>query len=371
MRTATALTRGVVLSCLLLSAPMPAGAIEAVKGKQYRLTKEHGPWMIMVASFRNVTESDRKKKGLSAQEAADEVVYELRKWGLPAYTFSQDAQKGEIKTTDRLGREDMRTFTAQRDMICVIAGNYPSQDDKVAERTLQQIKKFMPKFMEDKASGAIYRKKDGKGPFGNAFMTINPLLDPAEVAQKKPDRDLLRLNHDIHNALIDNPGKYSIQVATFTGRSVTPVANSSLADHPEDFDLRLQSGRDATTGMMRANLGDISEDAAQLAKALRTLKTEKFPRGVEAWVYHDRFESIVTVGSFDNPNDPRIAQLIQAFGAKTVKDPTTGQDVVVGEVLTPTERQIAQRRGASVMWVFDPQPRLIEVPQLKAKKTRK
>lgn len=364
MRTASALTYGVVLSWLVLAAPLSAGQIEAVKGKQYRLTKQHGPWMIMVASFRDVTETDRKKKGLSAQEAADEVVYELRKWGLPAYTFSQDAQKSEIKTTDRMGREDMRMFTAQRDMICVIAGNYQSQDDKIAERTLKQIKKFMPKFMEDQSSGAIYRKKDGKGPFGNAFMTVNPLLDPAEIAQKKPDTDLLKLNYGIQNGLLDNPGKYTIQVATFTGRSVTPVGNSSLATHPEEFDLRLQSKYDDATNMDRANLGDMSEDAAQLAKALRLKK-------IEAWVYHDRFESIVTVGSFDNSNDPRIAELIRNFGAKSVKDPATGQDVVVGEVLMPDKKQIAQRKGASLMWVFDPQPQLIEVPQLKAKKAKK
>ena len=31
-------------------------------------------------------------------------------------------------------------------------------------------------------------------------------------------------------------------------------------------------------------------------------------KNIEAWVYHDRFESIVTVGSFDNAQDPRIAE---------------------------------------------------------------
>jgi hypothetical protein len=36
----------------------------------------------------------------------------------------------------------------------------------------------------------------------------------------------------------------------------------------------------------------------------------------------------------------------------------------------PDARQV-RGRGASVMWVFDPQPRLIEVPHLKAKKAKK
>lgn len=350
----------------LTAAALPAGQIEAVKGKQYRLTKEHGPWMIMVASFRDVAEPDRKTKGLSAQEAAEELVYELRVKGIPAYAFSQDAQMGEVKTKDRLGREDIGTFAAQRGMICVIAGNYPAQDDKIAERTLKYVKKFTPEYIKDESSGAIYRQTKTKGLFGAAFMTINPLLDPAEVAQQKPDYDVIKLNYGIQNALVDNKAKYSVQVATFAGRSVTPTGNSSFAGGRErDFDARLQSSRDEATGMPRVNLGQMSEDAAQLAQALRL-------KGFDAWVYHDRFESIVTVGSFDNPQDPRIAEIAQNFGAKTKKDPTTGQDVVVGEMLMPDARQVAQRGKASaMMWVFDPQPKVIEVPHLKAKKSKK
>ncbi len=118
--------------------------------------------------------------------------------------------------------------------------------------------------------------------------------------------------------------------------------------------------------MTRANLNDAGEDATQLTNELRHLKLDNVPSWMkEAWVYHDRFESIVTVGSFDNPNDPRIAEIIKNFGAKTRTDPATGQDVVVAEVLTPS--QTRRGRAPSQMWVFDPQPKLIEVPQLKKK----
>jgi hypothetical protein len=354
----------------LAAAPLTAGQIEAVKGKSYRLTKQHGPWMIMVASFRDVDDRDRKTQGMTAQEAADELVYELRRKGIPAYTFSQSAQKGEIKTVDRTGREDLRVYAAQREMICVLAGNYASEEDSIGERTLKQIKKFTPDFMKDEKNGGIYRPMpNGKGPLGGAFLTINPLIDPSEIARKKPDFDLLKLNHGIENALVENPGRYTVQVATFTGRSVTPIANSSFANREDEFDRRLESSFDAATGLFRANLNDAGEDAAQLARELRHLKTPNVPNGMEAWVYHDRFESIVTVGSFDNPNDPRIAEIIKNFGAKTVRDPTSGQEVVVAEVLMPT--QARRRNSAAHMWVFDPQPRLIEVPRLKDKKAKK
>lgn len=367
MRTAFVRISVIVLGVLAAAAPVAAGNIEAVHGKSYRLTKQHGPWMIMVGSFNDVRDEDRKTEGLSAQEAADEVVYELRKKGVPAYTFSQNAQLGEIKTVDRTGREDTRVFAAQRDMICVIAGNYESQDNDTALKTLKFVKRFTPEFMKDAKNGAIYRKYDPKkGPFGTAFLTVNPLVNPADIAHKKPDADLIKLNYGIQNSLVENTSKFTVQVATFGGRSVTPVGNSSLVNREEEFDARLQSDRDHVTGMKRANLGTVSEEAAQLAATLRK-------RGFEAWVYHDRFESFVTVGSFDHVNDPRIAEIIKNFGAKVTKDKVTGQEVLVGEVLTPDLSQVSNNRKAPTsMWVFDPQPRIIEVPHLKtSRKSRK
>lgn len=54
-----------VTCCLAVAATTPASAIEAVRGKEYKLTPKHGPWMIMVASFRDVKDDARKEKGLS------------------------------------------------------------------------------------------------------------------------------------------------------------------------------------------------------------------------------------------------------------------------------------------------------------------
>ena len=40
-----------LLSLMLMPASAAADRIEAVQGKQYNLTKQHGPWMIMAASW--------------------------------------------------------------------------------------------------------------------------------------------------------------------------------------------------------------------------------------------------------------------------------------------------------------------------------
>ncbi|VAX37096.1 hypothetical protein MNBD_PLANCTO02-987, partial [hydrothermal vent metagenome] len=64
--------------------------ISAQKGKKYKLTPKHGPWMIMVASFSLPEKQFRDTKGLTPKEAAHELVHELRKKGIPAYTYSSD-----------------------------------------------------------------------------------------------------------------------------------------------------------------------------------------------------------------------------------------------------------------------------------------
>ncbi|MEO1982620.1 MAG: hypothetical protein ABGZ24_19090, partial [Fuerstiella sp.] len=82
---------------ILLASQVPAaGQLEAVQGKRYRLTSQHGPWMIMVAALRDVPEERRIDGGLSAWEAADRLVYELRRRGIPAYTFLQSMEVGKL-----------------------------------------------------------------------------------------------------------------------------------------------------------------------------------------------------------------------------------------------------------------------------------
>ena len=62
----------------------------------------------------------------------------------------------------------------------------------------------------------------------------------------------------------------------------------------------------------------------QLMKTMRT-------QGIEAYIYHDRHRSIVTVGAFDSPNDPNIAKFTKAFMAKDTVNPATKQNVLVAE----------------------------------------
>jgi hypothetical protein len=351
-------TLSVIVGCVVaVSVCNSADAIEAVRGKNYSLTKQHGPWMIMVASFRDVPK-DRRQEGLSAEEAALELVYELRAKGIPAYTYSQDAKVEKIDTVDRLGRDDERVFAAQRDMICVLAGNYKVIDDqdaspllraeaKKAVETLEWVKKFQPKFMTSEKSGAIVRQTPGrKGPLSGAFLTINPLLKPEEIASRKPDALMLKLNNSSNYPLVQCTGKFTVQVATFSGKKVTPIGNSAYRNNEAKFDQNLAD-------KSSYSLNRAGEDAEQLATTLRQ-------KGFEAYVYHDHYQSIVTVGNFNTPNDQRAASIIQNFGAKTHFDSTQGREVLVAEVV-----KLPGTSGEGVAWVLDPQPQVVAVPRLK------
>ena len=350
-----------VAATLWLTVEASAANIDAVKGKRYRLSTENGPWMIMVASFKEPPR-EHKTDGMTPQEAADELVYALRKKGIPAYTFAQDTQEGTIDAFDRTGRIQPRRFTAQQGSIVVLAGNYKSinegdNDGKKARQTLDWIKEFEPEFLtaEDPnaprqirrgegfvgqlkrlKSGGIWRATQGQPkPLSGAFLTTNPMLSPEEVNARRHDPLIAKLNPDTPLSLPNNPGRYTLLVATFTGRVTSSERKANLWDDD--------------------HLDEAGLEAWQLANRLRE-------QNIDAWVYHERYRSIVTVGSFDRPQDPRIPQLQQTYGAKYRLHPVTKQEILTAEAMTQPDSRNPQ--GAPLKtWIFDPSPRLIEVPR--------
>jgi len=345
------------------SASRAASTIEAVKGKHYKLTKRHGPWMIMVASFTKPPE-DRRGEGMTPEQAAEELVYELRLHHIPAYTFRQEEVEEEVEVVGR------RTMTPQKAKvrnwaggICVLAGNYPSSNDKVAQETLHYIKKFEPQFLSDvetanlaapgsaikrSKSGGIFRTtKDRPEPFSGAFMTTNPLLSEEELAVRRRDPFIIKLNSGSEYSLLTNPKRYTVIIATFQGRYYTQVSKESPDDHKFSLD--------------NSPLNDAGERAWELCSALRHARSLGYDREFEAYVYHDRYSSIVTVGSFDSKDDPRIVEIQNFFGAKVTQVKADGTPSLGAEAFAIPHHP---RPNESVKtWIFDPYPELIEVPR--------
>ena len=323
-------------------ATVTLAGIDATKGRRYELGKEHGPWMIMVASLSNPPQDRQKSDGLSPQEAGDLLVYELRTRGIPAYTFKLDSKKGEMQTEDRHGRQANRLYRAQEGGVCVLAGNYKNLNDRVAQNTLKWIKSFQPKLWENRG---YYRATPGQqGPLSGAFLTINPALSPEEVASKKRDPMLLRLNGNDEFSILKNPGKFTLVVSTLTGRSQSGLDTQ--------YDNVFRNFR------VKSTLDDAADQAWKIARMLRegSFQGQQQGRKFESYVYHDRYRSLVTIGSFDSPNDPRIAELSNLFGAK-MHPGLNGNPYITGEsIVVPGDIPLTI--------VFDPKPRLIDVPHI-------
>ena len=327
--------------------------VEAVRGKRYRLTKRHGPWMIMVADIRDVPPEQRKDGGMTALQAADEIVYELRKMGVPAYTYVQDVRFGSVPSLkDTQGIKQAR-YVAQHESLAVLAGNFETPDDHNAKLILQFLKtSFKPKFLEKETSGAILRGTPGRpSPFNRAQMTINPMRSSTEVRNAKVDPLIKQLNSHVEYGLAKNPGKYSLRVATFKGASVTLLNGQSQDKVRQSFNK-----------VFGKNLDSAGTHAWELTQALRKAKSLGYDQNYEAWVFHDRYESYVTIGSFESRSDPRIAVLAKMFAAKNHR--MNGKEVMSAEAFSIPKRP---RPGTlpDKSWMFDITPNLVAIPRIR------
>jgi hypothetical protein len=342
---------------------------KAARGEKFPLSPAYGPWMIMVASF-SAPPPAQRAQGMTPEQAADELVFELRSNGVPAYTFALDSKIERVETVDRLGEPDTRIYASQWGSVCVLAGNYTSIDSsnantdsaarksaEIARDTLKWIKEdFRPQFLTGgKAdgvglvsleNGGAYRVTPGqRGPLSGAFFTTNPLRSDDDIRSHSPERlDLLvKLNAGGDCSLYENKAKYTLIVASFYGSSVTLAGMNSRKNETE---RSMMNGK---------SLDQAAQDAWELARYMRQLK-------FDAYVWHDQYKSVVTVGSFDTTDDPRIATAVATYAAKMKAHAETKQPVLTEEFLTlplkPSANDPVQKR-----WIFDPEPRLMKVPK--------
>lgn len=348
MRTPSACVLAAICLLSLIPSRASAARIDATQGRQYRITKQHGPWMIMVASLTE-TPSERRRVGISPAEAADQLVYALRKRKIPAYAFRLSEHPGNPLglSTQASQSSDGFRYRTPRDSICVLAGNYKESDNTVAKRTLGYIKSLeLSSLNLDWDDDSVFYSTPGQPkPFSGAFLTYNPLFTPEEIEAQKHDTLLLRMNAAGDYSIINNTGKFTLVVASFKGRSQMQIGQSARS-RAKEFEI---SG----------TLNDVALRTWKVTEMLREgiFSGQQKGRTFEAYCFHDRYKSMVTVGAFDSPNDPRIAQLAQIFKAKA-QTGANGQAFVTGESIV-----IPGDPPQTV--IFDPVPRLIPVPKLR------
>jgi hypothetical protein len=315
------------------------------------LTEKNGPWLIFATSF----------AGDGAREEARLLVDELRsRYHLPAYLHSQqfdfsNSVRGKGINPDRTPKLMRYDKAGTFDEYAVLIGNFDSVDDPNLQRTLKRIKHAQPNCLSTNSANTTRRfaglrnlysrinndqEKKRKGPMGSAFATPNPLIPSEYFAPKGADSFVIKMNEGVENSLLDCPGKYSVRVATFRGNVI--IDQQKVAE--------IEQG-----GRMSSRLEQAALKAHRMTVALRK-------QGIEAYEFHDRHESYVTIGSFEwvgkaqangtQEMNPAIITLIQRYSPN--RHPLTGNG---GEALAGLQPRAID--GIP----FDVQPWPVEVPR--------
>ncbi len=351
---------------------LPFKWVEADPDSMYELSETNGPWTIMATSF----------SGDTAEDDARALVHELRKdYKLPAYSYRKrfDFSKGvEGRGLNKYGDVKRMKYQRSGDIveIAVLVGDYPTVDDKQAQKVLKKLKFLHPKSLEPKkgnsgtpaievvhfadgSSAAVpaensstsqslasvrqFQRKylsagsdrNQRGPMSAAFVITNPLLPKEYFAPKGIDSLVVQMNKGVKHSLLDCRGKYTVKIATFTGAIIIDQKIIKATEEGGKFKSRLE---------------DAADKAHTLTEALRA-------KGVEAYEFHDRYSSIVTVGSFDSVGTPRDDGKIEINPAMHAIIKTYGAD-------SSAPAGAATQKSKNVKGIpFDVSPIPVEVPR--------
>jgi hypothetical protein len=296
--------------------------VEADPNGDYTLIENNGPWLVMAASF----------SGEQGEEEARALVAELRqKFNLPAFYYAMTFQMEDQRAgrgLDNYGAPIRRRYQRGSHVLehAVLVGEFPHIDDPEAQSLLERVKTLEPETLKvdsgEPTSQSLIAVRQfhrsinqklgmpvNRGPMSHAFLTRNPLLPKEYFTPAGVDEDIAKWNKGLEHSLLHCPGKYTIKVATFRGRTLLKAANDDVQD-----ELRARRASDNDPLVLAG------ENAHNLTVALRA-------KGWEAYEFHDRHESYVSIGSFDEmqrladgrltPSTREAQIIVNTFGAST------------------------------------------------------
>lgn len=297
-----------------------------VAASPLELTVENGPWLIFARRF----------EGDDALAKASELANELRTtYNLNAYVFNKtfdysESMIGNGITQEGKPRRMKNMDNGTSEFVAVIVGDFVDSESPKYEEAMKVIKCARPKSLGFDGSnpGASYRgtwkelretilaKKSNSeikaGPMVMAFGTPNPMLPKDFFRQPIVDKFVKSLNSrpEVEHSLLENKGRFTVRVASFRGEDAVAIRNQANAS-------------------LESLEGDALVKAEELSSvAVRLLRDQ----GIEAYQFHDRVSSIVTIGSFESigQNDangqfqyaPEIQAVMAQFGGMKEMRPT-------------------------------------------------
>ena len=305
------------------------------------LQDKHGPWLILAQTF----------PGEEGKAHATTYAKELNaQFKFPTFIMERNDEtedvlgRGERIRTDEFGRTKSQLLEAKfansgpNKSYAVLVGEFHTKEDPQIAKLCKQIKNYEPKAKLPKIERFV-------------FLTPNPLL-PDDYFQTPPvDSFTLELNRQewIKYSLLNCKGRFTVRVASFRGPEVVDVAAKA----------RLKT-EEPTTALDKA-----ASKAHKMTEALRA-------RGVEAYEYHDKFGSYVTVGSFDALGqeregvfqyDPRIGNILNdlcGYRVVPAKDKATGAEM---QTMMVKSEEIKGKNGVKTYIPFDIEGKAIAVPK--------
>jgi hypothetical protein len=323
----------------------------------FTLTEGNGPWLIVAASF----------SGNGAEQQTHELAQELReRYGMRAYVHEMSFKFGEEspgRGLDQYGAPVKRKFRRgdQVRELAVLVGDFVSIEDPDAQQMLDRIKTLEPNALNvdaDKTAQSMaqvrrfedalmakFGKPRKRGPMAQAFFTRNPLLPREYFVPKGVDPFVAKMNEGVEHSLLDCPGRQTIQVATFRGKS---ILQTSAQEEKTAKPFWSRKSSDDQNPLVEA-----AENAHLLTKELRE-------HGWEAYEFHDRTESIVTIGSFAEVVQrladgrvlaaPQAQKILQTFDASynSPADPLSGigNDEITQRLVDQQKQQFQMRMGS-------------------------
>ncbi len=263
-------------------------SVNADVDAKYVLTEEDGPWMILASTC----------VGEGSKARAERLAFEIRRdLKLPAFIYHESFDfTGSVGKSQRGDKKLRYANEYEYEAYAVLVGEYDHVDHESVDRDLKVLKTARLPIFDDKAEVAKetstaspvttvkaltrkfteYRRDKTLGPMASAFVTRNPMLPEEYFSAPQVDSFVSQLNEDMQYSLLTNKGKFTVVVATFTGLA-------TIVDGKKEKEFEPSGER----------LAKMAYDVDKMTKQLRK-------DGVEAYQFHDRNRSLVTIGSFDS-----------------------------------------------------------------------
>ncbi len=157
-------------------------------------------------------------------------------------------------------------------------------------------------------------------PFACAMVVPNPAVAKANLEEKyKLEPFIVKINSDVKNSLLKATKPWTLIVRNFsTPTKMVGKDGDGGNIFNKLFDPQKKSLLDVT-----------AEEAERLAESLR--HPDMKPQSFEAFVLHHRMGSIVTVGQYDSPDDPKLLETQRILKGITFNMMKSKTEAVMGK----------------------------------------